>query len=271
VTVVWLLAPNSDGTRGIWGRVEVDERFPALRDTANRRGIPIRVPEMDIEDRSAISTMDLIAEDAARLDAASARYDARHVLLVRLHQTTPNLFEAQWTLLRDEQDAKRWSSLGQDANLALAEGFAQYANHLAREYALKLAPGWVQSARVRVVGIDAIGGYARAMAYLQRLNLVESVQPTEVLGNDVVFLVEFEGSLGDLERSIEVGGLLIPAPEEPPAMPQMSDTPAAPGTASPQPAPTPPAAQPQAQQPEVSGLSFFAVSRRPELRYQLAQ
>ncbi len=268
VTGLWLLAPSADGPRVLLGAAEVDQRLPALQQAARRRGIPLRVPDMDIEDRSAISPMDFIAEDYSRLAGAGARYEARHLLLLQLRQSTPNLWEAQWTYLRPSGEPLRWTSLGDEPNQAVSSGFGQYADHLAREYALKLSPGWVQSSRVQVIGVSEVGQYARVMAYLQRLNLVESVQPAEVQGQEVVFLVEFEGTLEDLQRSIELGGLLLPAPPPTPqpfvSSPPGMATPPVPGGL-----PATPTASPAPETAAPSGLSFFAVSRRPELRYQL--
>ncbi len=268
VTALWLLAPSADGPRALLGGEDIAQRLPSLQRAANARGIPLRLPVMDVEDRSAISPMDLIAEDYSRLAGASARYEARHLLLLQLRQSTPNLWEAQWSYLRAAGEPLRWTSLGDDANQAVASGFGQYADHLAREYALKLSPGWVQNSRVHVLGVSEVGQYARVMAYLQRLNLVESVQPIEVQGQELVFLVEFEGTLEDLQRSIELGDLLVPAPpptpqpfaNSPPGMAGLPDASGLPGA---------PSASPGPQAAASSGLSFFAVSRRPELRYQL--
>lgn len=256
VTAVWVLGPTEQGARQLWPASRIELQLPALVQAAERRGVPLRFPLMDASDRSAISPLDVVAQDYARIDAASARYNARHILLLRL-QPQGRLWSAQWALLRPNEPAQIWESFGDDGNTASRGGFDAFADVLARQYALRIAAGWVQTTRLRVVGLNTLADYARVLRYLEQLGLVESVQPREIINGDLVFLVNFEGGLDDLQRSIAAGGLLREAlaPVAVGAVPGVMSGTAESGTAA-------PAAG-------ASGLSFFAVSAQPELRYQL--
>lgn len=319
VTVVWMLAPGDTGPREIQTRERIEQELPMLAEAAQRRGLPLRFPLADAEDLSALNTYDIIAQDYVRIEGASQRYEARHLLLLRL-QPQVDSWDVYWSFLREQQQPLIWRSSGEDVNQALALGFDAYADQLAQLYAVEVAAGWVQTLRLRVVGLQQLEAYARTLNYLEGLNLVESAMPVELADGDVVFLLRFEGTQADLQRQIELGDLLEPAPAPPPQF-SFAPSASAPGPAAPTgvtsgiqgqggqqvrsaspgttvsegptAAATPagvegsdaqsgPQSGPQgelmdawaggaqeAQQAAESGLSFFALSPQPELRYRL--
>ncbi len=294
VTAVWMLGPGDTGPREILGRQLVDERLPGLQEAAQRRGVPLVLPLVDGDDLGALSEYDIVAQDYARIEGASARYQARHLLLLRL-LPQQDFWDVYWSFLRDDAEPVIWRSSGVDPDAAIRSGFDQYADQLAQKYALSVAAGWVQSTRLRLLEANTLSAYARSMTYLEGLNLVDSVRPVEVIGGDVVYLIKYEGGLDDLKRSIELGEILVPAEAPTPAF--AFGAPSAADSAWP-PAPVDalaelPAGEDEAQivgpesgdddaatpapavetpaETKSTGLSFFAITRQPELRYRMSR
>ncbi len=249
-TMTWIVGPTDQGPRHLYSRERVEERLPGLVEAAQRRGLPLVYPLMDEQDQAAVSSFDVIGEDYERLAQASARYQTRHMLLVRI-ESRDGLWYALWSFLQPDQEPRRWRTVGEEPNTALASGFDEYADELASRYVTRVAAGWVQSARLRVVGLDALADYARVLNLLETTSLIETAQPRELSDDEVVFLVDFEGEVTDLQRSLEVAGFLREeaAPAAGTLLGQDGAASADAATAG-------------------SGLSFYAVSQRRELRYR---
>ena len=251
-TMTWVVGPTDQGPRQLYGRERIEQRLPGLVEAAQRRGLPLVYPIMDEQDQAAVSTFDIIGEDYERLAEAAARYQTRHMLLVRI-ESRDGLWYALWSFLQPDQEPRRWRTFGDEPNVALASGFDTYADELASRYVTRVAAGWVQSASLRVVGLRALADYARVLNLLETTSLIESVQPSELVNDEVVLRVDFEGQESDLQRSLEVAGFL--SEEAAPAAGTLlgADQPGNNDGSAPA---TP------------SGLSFYAVSQRRELRYR---
>ncbi len=253
VTAVWLLGPTETGPRQLYGRERIEQRLPGLVMAAQRRGLPMQFPLADEQDLAQVSAYDVIGEDYSRLEQASSRYQARHILLVRIERRE-DLWYALWSFVQADQEPLRWRSLGEDPNVALASGFDRYADELAGRYATRVAAGWVQDARLRVLGVVDLAAYARILSWLENNNLVQAVLPTELIDDQVVFQLRYEGESSDLKRNLANSGFLL---EEYPAR----FGPVA-GEASGL------GARPEASPAPSGGLNFYAVQADPELRYR---
>ena len=279
VTAVWLLGPTENGPRQLYERARVQQRLPGLLEAAQRRGLPMQYPLMDEQDQALVNVYDVIGEDYLRLETASTRYQARHILLLRIEQRD-GLWYALWSFVQPDAEPIRWRSLGEEPNVALSLGFDRYADEMAARYARRFAAGWVQDTRLRVSGIADLASYARTLSYLENHHLVQQVSPNELDNQQVVFKLRFEGELDDLQRSLEQSGFLQEVFPEPVfdfnAPPDAAQTP--PPTAdgfqsqsgfqqndallAPTPTPTPASA---------SGLNFYAIAADPELHYRYSQ
>lgn len=255
-TMVWLLGPTDKGPRQLYDAARIEQKLGGLVEAARQRGLPLRYPKLDQQDQAKISAMDIVGEDYRRLEQASARYQARHILLVRIERRE-RLWYALWSFVQADEAPMRWRSMGEDPNIALAAGFDRYADELASRYATQVTAGWEQDAKLRVTGIRNLAGYARTLSWLESNNLVQSVTPSELIDDQVVFTLRFEGETSDLKRNLRLSGFLQ---EE--VAPMYAPTSNSPDDAS------TPAGAPAGGQAQSGGLSFYAVSSRPELRYR---
>ena len=244
------------------------QRLPGLELAAQRRGVPLVYAQMDEQDAAVISPASVVAEDYARLYEASRRYDPQHILLIRI-ESREGLWYALWSFVAEGRAPQRWRSLGDEPNAALASGFDKYADELANRYSTKVAAaGWVQDARLRVVGVKDLTAYARVMAYLDRSNLIESASPRELINDEVAFSVKFEGDMADLRRNLSLGGFMTE--EAAPAIGTMIAAQPAygslGGTSVGETSVSNTGTSPAAAAP--SGLSFYAVAQQQELRFR---
>lgn len=94
----WVVAEDENLQRQILGG---DESWPVideLRAAAETRGLPVKLPLLDLNDSMSISVVDLWARFEDRIAFASSRYDADGVVVARLYQADSAISDDDWML-----------------------------------------------------------------------------------------------------------------------------------------------------------------------------
>lgn len=252
VTAVWLLGPTQEGPRQLYSAQLMQERLPGLIKGAQRRGLPLVVPGMDQADLDQVGSYEVISEDYEKLATASARYQARHILLSRIERRQ-DIWYALFSFIQPDAPPMRWQATSDNPNEALNRGFDRYADELAARYATRVASGWEQEAKLRVVGLYDLSAYARVLNFLEQHDLINQVFPSALMNDEMVFSLRFDGELSDLQRVLLVSGILQ---EEAAPASGVGLIGEAGGDSS------------DSALEQTSGLNFYAVSVSPELRYR---
>ena len=184
-TLVLLFTPGiAGGTRAVTAAERPPERAEIER-TAQVRGIPLGWPSETV--------------DAAAARARVAAAGSTAAVLVGLSGGTGG----GWTFGHAGQTAQVQGGPAAGAGLAADTLAARYAPGSTRS---------VSTLRVRIGGLDSIGGYAALTRYLEGLSLVRSVSPGELTGGTVLFDLAVRGDLDLLRRVLALDGRLAAAP-----------------------------------------------------------
>jgi hypothetical protein len=162
----------------------------ALEKVARQRGLPLKWPVMDAQERADASS------EAAGLQQVAARYGANAVLLGRARGGT-----VQWTLISDEGAAKTSGGLEDGVHLA--------ADTFARVYSTSGSS--LGSVIVEVSGISDLNAYAATLNYLEAMTLVRGVALEQVAGEKMRFRLAVRGDAATLRRAIALDHRLVPA------------------------------------------------------------
>ena len=162
----------------------------ALEKVARQRGLPLKWPVMDAQERADASS------EAAGLQQVAARYGANAVLLGRARGGA-----VQWTLISDEGAAQTSGGLEDGVHLA--------ADTFARVYAASGSS--LGSVIVEVTGISDLNAYAATLNYLESMTLVRGVALEQVAGEKMRFRLAVRGDAATLRRAIALDRRLVPA------------------------------------------------------------
>jgi uncharacterized protein len=185
--ILWL-AVEENQQRRLIGQ-ETDRALQAkLLEMATRRGIPLVLPQMDLEDISAVSTNDIWGEFPSVLQQASQRYEAQAVLVGRLRSLGGNEWEASWQWLAGGTPLI-WENSGDSIEGVLNSGFDRLNMQFKGHYATKKEGSLSQSMMIGILNLHSIRDFIRAESYLESLDLVKEVNLVQVLGERVVFEV----------------------------------------------------------------------------------
>ncbi|GGW95866.1 DUF2066 domain-containing protein [Alteromonas halophila] len=102
-TLLWLAVKEDSGKRYILDDAQPREWVDTLFDTAQRRGVPVSLPLMDLQDNQTISIYDVWGRFADALRNASERYGTDNIIGARLYRNTVSKMPALPSLQDVEQ------------------------------------------------------------------------------------------------------------------------------------------------------------------------
>jgi uncharacterized protein len=196
-TVVMLGAEDGGGWRWLASDTPAQER-DAIERVARQRGLPLKWPVMDAQERAAASS------DAPGLLQTAERYGADAVLLGRSRGGV-----VQWTLLSKDGAARTTGGIEDGVHLT-ADTFARVFSASATS---------LGSVVVEVGGISNLDAYAATLNYLEGMTLVRGVALEQVSGEKMRFRLAVRGDAATLRRAIALDHRLVPidAPDGSPA------------------------------------------------------
>lgn len=203
--LVWL-AIDDRGRRYLVSETSESHAATTLLQAARKRGLPLTLPLMDLEDQRAIRFTDVWGGFVGTVEAASMRYRPQVVLVGKLDRSNPDTgWRTEWNLLGSGA-TQSWTSHAGDLTTAVERGISDASGLLAAQYAVASAGG---SSRTLVVeGVNDLEAYARVSRYLAALTPVEQVQVTRVDGPEVEFNLRLSADERSLLQVITLGKML---------------------------------------------------------------
>jgi len=182
-TLAWIVLDTAQG------REIVDSsqtRFGnALNREAARRGLPVMIPSMDLQDSLLVSPAVVWGKFTDVLDQASARYHVEHYLLGRFSVQEvlgQRFYTGEW-VARSENAEDSLFLRGVSFEEVARTGVDMAAQQILDRH---LVFGDIVNQHNLVVqGVDSLGIYAQLLGYLQSLEFVDGVTLFEINGDEL--------------------------------------------------------------------------------------
>ncbi len=204
------IAVEENGNRRVATNAN-DQVTIALNRAADRRGLPIVLPMMDLEDKATVAVGDIWGRFLGPINRASERYKADYVVVGQLSQSGDQWF-GRWSLdLGGTVD--NISSSGTSKQQVVADLVDQIANKLAGRLAVVLSDQ-VLAVEIYIENIHDLEAYAGARNYLAKLGMTESVNVLQVKQDAVLFEVKVLTSPQSLIDAINIGNNLHRIPTD---------------------------------------------------------
>ncbi len=210
LTLIWLAVDWGQGEREIIGADDALRRRDAARsidryrllrqrvlNVAERRGLPVVFPLLDITDLQNVSFSDIWGGFDDALLSASERYEANSVLVGRIRPESSQ--RNRWSYYFGDE-LRSWSGepefvIGLVADL-LGDEFAISGNEA------------VESVELTVAGISTLEDYGAVQKLLSEINVIESYSITQVDSDEIRYRVEALGGAERLGRALRFNGLI---------------------------------------------------------------
>ena len=202
---VMLWVAIADGNeRRILSEADESDIATKLIEQAERRGLPILFPILDLEDASRINSAEVWGAFLDRIERASERYHPDALLTARIQQE-PGRWSGKWSY----QVAGSWQSL---ESVAVAPGelvrqmIDQLTDDLAARFALDSSRGTID---VTIENIADLDDYAMVSRYLGQLTPVLHSSVVTIQGDVARFHLRIEGQRKQLVELIELDQRMI--------------------------------------------------------------
>lgn len=200
--LLWL-ASELEGEQSLVGDSDDNSVNNFIVKHAERRGLPIVLPVMDLEDQTQISFTDIQAGNNNIIKTASERYGTRIVVTAQISGNATQT-SIKWQALSNE-DNYLWQSQGA-LDTAIAQGVDQLADMLGQRFAQQMGPS--QQLTLEIADVKDFNDYNRLIAYLNNLQVVESVSIVGINEQTLKVGLTIQGEVSKFRELLAFDGLL---------------------------------------------------------------
>ncbi len=210
-TLVWLDVNDDQGNHVI---ASSDSNHFA-RDVmlnAKRRGVPVLLPAMDLQDQSFFNTgvSQPFAQkqfDQKQLMGAAKRYNVASVFAGNIKQSSNGQWQGQWLYLSNGQPLQ-WKNVGVNANAVIADAINSMANFMANQYAVIDNKGLQSVVTIEVTDVNNLDDYTKVVDYLKSVTSVADATVSDMQGSTLIIKVDANGGAQELATALERSRLL---------------------------------------------------------------
>ncbi|URQ91670.1 DUF2066 domain-containing protein [Pseudoalteromonas sp. SCSIO 43101] len=203
LVAIWLAIEDN------WRRELVtQESYPQLEqliyDKADRRGLPVVVPLLDLQDRAIVGIPEVWGNFSEPVEQASSRYSAERSITARMYQQADSeTWILDWRFTNAELfDTNR---LMGDKQQIVADMIDSLAGGLAQEYAIDPTMiGQIATATFYLKGINNFVDIEFAKRRLESLSVVTRAVISVRTPDAVQFTVNHTGSMNDFRKALEL-------------------------------------------------------------------
>jgi len=211
VLLVWVVQGDTKAPRLVAQDTHHD-LLNALTHFANRRGVPLLFPILDLYDLTNVQADALWQGKINGVQQASKRYGDQPILMVRVAKQG-YLWQGRWQLLIEDDEPVTWHTENANIQSMLLEGVDQVADALAKRFAVVNTREAPEAITLVVDDIEDVAHYTRVMHYLRRLTPVTRVEVEEMSPQQVRFSLAVKGGMGVLQGLLNQQSMLTPSKE----------------------------------------------------------
>ena len=209
VTLFWLAVEQDFKRQLIKEESQASELSQLLADNAARRGLPVILPLMDLEDQLVITLSDVWGHFQSPILQASERYGADAVIAGRIRQVGQG-WQAQLTYF-NEGKTSRFEVNQTSLELLIASVTNKLADSLCEKYCVvEIAER--NQVIMQVSNIRNFANFKNAQNYLMGLSSIRKVNVNKIAGVQVQFSLGLLGDLQAVKEGIGLSNKLIEIP-----------------------------------------------------------
>lgn len=206
--LVWL-AYEKNRIRRIFTQDTMPEVAAALDEAAEKKGLPILFPLMDLTDRQQLTVHDIWIGFDDRVRQASVRYGVDNVLAGRLVRKTTKDWKIEWKFFQ-RNEVEQWQETSASLSGALQTGIDRVFEQLIHDYAPSDSDVGSSGIRIRISGTTNRNDVNRVIEHLQSLSAVRSVEWLTLEPGSVMFRLILIGNEKQLEQLLTTEEVLEP-------------------------------------------------------------
>lgn len=205
-TLFWV-AIEYAGKQQLIGEGDEDSLLFYIEQAAKKRGIPLLLPLMDLEDQTQLTFNDVATGNNTAVKQASERYGSSVIVSARLRGNEESV-EISWQALLGEE-VERWSSQG-NVKTAIQSGVDEFADRLGRRLNISFSASGNTEMEIHVTGIEDYNGYSRLMDYLGSLQVVSDIKVGSLGGEKLDLVLRIQAEPEKFRQLLAMGRVIVP-------------------------------------------------------------
>jgi hypothetical protein len=200
--MVWVAIDNGQTRRIVAADDEDTIYTKTLEQSAARRGLPILLPIMDLQDQSQISADDLLSGLTGPIEQASQRYGTKIILLARVTVLTNDVVQIGWESIINGA-SEQWQSKG-ELRTSLQAGIDEFTDRLARNFTQVVTSQNHELSTLEINNVRDYADYSRTMAYLANLQYVSDLQMVTLEDDKLAVTMQIKGDKSVFTRTLAI-------------------------------------------------------------------
>lgn len=206
-TLLWV-AVQGDERRILLDSNESTPLLAYIQKQAEKRGLPMLFPLLDLEDQISINVTDVWGGFKDPIKNASLRYLPEAILSARLFRDTFGVWQTRWTLYQGT-DELNWQVTAPDLETAVIDGLDQLADRLALKYAHISSVQDDSEFLIHVTEVKTLSDYERVNTYFAALSSIKRAELAQIKGDELVYRLDLRSNSDALKQAIKLGKVLL--------------------------------------------------------------
>lgn len=206
--LLWMVVEDASGRRFVSAEQDPDI-VKAIIENANRRGLAIKLPVLDLKDMVAVTPDKLWQLNSWDMEAAIERYQPDTFLLGRAARLSNGELLGKWLYSYNLQQLDMDGDAA-NADRYIAMAINQIAESLSEQYAIAPVKMADNGVLMRLSGIDSFVTYARAINYLESVAAISHANVVYIDGDEIIVRLVADGELSQLQQSFDLDKRLQP-------------------------------------------------------------
>jgi len=211
--LTWLAVTGRVGDRRLLGESDVGDATDTLKRASTRRGVPVVLPLLDLEDMKHVGVADVAGGFDDNVRQASARYRPDAVWIGHARGSRDGYWKIDWRLYLGAATLD-WSSEGTSLAQSVERGVDGMADRLGGRLAVLDRSQSPDRVILEIEGVGSMRDYARLQRYLSGVGRVSVFRPWRIEPGRAAWLLQLRGTPGDLVGEIALGTTLAEVPPD---------------------------------------------------------
>ncbi|GAA3913144.1 DUF2066 domain-containing protein [Litoribacillus peritrichatus] len=182
--MVWLAYESEDGLRQVITSNEPDALQSVLGGVASTRGLVIKLPLYDDEDREVLPESALWGLFEEELKQVSQSYNESNSIALRVYPISASEWQYDTRLLMPDSSVTS-SGVAADKVSAIQAALLDAMDKMADRYALQVDPTQSETVLFRLSGVNTFDQLQGLMAELNKVLMIKNVVPKAARGNEI--------------------------------------------------------------------------------------
>ncbi len=227
VSILWLAIQENYSRNLVTNAEQHPEIIEAIQKNSVRRGIPVILPLMDLEDELVVSISDVWGRFSTPILEASQRYSADSVVFGRISQQAQTWI-GRFSYVNQNKET-RFEIEAEDKIKLIQALTNRLADQLCEQYCVVEETGQKNEILMNITDVRNFEMYKSLENYLNQMSSIRSIKLISIDQEQVIFRLTLLGQIESLTEGIGLSQKLIPietTEENPSADSRSEDTPA---------------------------------------------